>query len=128
MTTQIMLTFYRAAIQSVLTFSITVWFGSITVKEKTAFRIIGRDLHSLESLYQQRHLGRAILTSHDSSHPAHDLFDPLSSSRHFRSIETRTNRFSSSFFSLAVQALSKQKLFFSHLYFTHIPLSNVFLS
>ena len=54
---EIMLTFYRAAIESVLTFSITVWFRSITVKEKfgldrvkTASRIIGRDLTSLESL------------------------------------------------------------------------------
>ena len=100
-----MLTFYRAVIDTVLTFSITVWFGSITVKEKlglnrvvkTASRIIGRDLHILESLYQQRLLGRAILISHDPFHPVHDLFDPLPSSRRFRSIKTRTNRFSSSF-------------------------------
>ena len=103
LTTQIMLTFYRAAVESVLTFSIIVWFGSITVKEKlilnrvvkTAFRIIGRDIPSLESLYQQRLLGRATLISHDSSRPAHDLFDPLPSSRRFRSIKTRTNRFCS---------------------------------
>ena len=50
LTTQIMLTFYRVTIENVLTFSITVWFGFITVKEKlrlnrvvkTAFRIISR--------------------------------------------------------------------------------------
>ncbi|KAK2186906.1 hypothetical protein NP493_185g06015 [Ridgeia piscesae] len=85
LTTQIMLTFYRAAIESVLTFSLTVWFGSVTVKEKvrlnrvvkTASRIMGRELPSLESLYQQRLSGRAVLISHDSSHPAHVLFDPL---------------------------------------------------
>ena len=100
-----------------LTFSISVWFGSITQKEtlrlnrvvKTASRIIGRDLPSLEILYQQRLLGRATLISQDTSHPAHDLFEPLPSSRRFRSIKTRTNRFSTSFFPLAVQALSKQK-------------------
>ena len=98
---QIIMTFYRATIESVLTFSLTVWFGSITMKEtlrlhrviKTASRIIGRDLPSLEALYQQRLLGRAILISHNSSHPAHDLFDPL---RRFRSIKTRTNRFNTS--------------------------------
>ncbi|KAK2177780.1 hypothetical protein NP493_578g00012 [Ridgeia piscesae] len=103
LTTQIILTFYRAAVESVLTFSIIVWFGSITVKEKlilnrvvkTAFRIIDRDIPSLESLCQQRLLGRATLISHDSFHPAHDLFDPLPSSRRFRSIKTRTNRFRS---------------------------------
>ena len=32
LTTQITLNFYKAVIESVLTFSITVWFGSITVK------------------------------------------------------------------------------------------------
>ena len=74
----IMFTFHRATVESVLTFSVTVWFGTITVKEKlrlnrvvkTASRIIGRDLPSLESLYQQRLLGRAIFICHDSSHPA----------------------------------------------------------
>ena len=34
-------------------------------------------LPSLEILYQQRLLGRATLISQDSSHPAHDLFEPL---------------------------------------------------
>ena len=61
LTTHIMLTFYRAIIESVLTFSIKVWLGSITVKEKlrlnrvvkTASRIIGKDLPSLESFYHQ---------------------------------------------------------------------------
>ena len=33
--TPIMLTFYRAAIESVLTFSIIVWLGTITVKESS---------------------------------------------------------------------------------------------
>ena len=116
LTTPVMLNFYTAVIESVLTFSITVWFGSITQKEtfrvnrvvKTASRIICRDLPSLEILYQQRLLGRATSISQDSSHPVHDLFEPLPSSRRFRSIKTRTNRFSgTSFFLLAVQALSK---------------------
>ena len=105
LTTQTMLTFCRSPIESVLTFSITVWFGYTTVKEKlrlnrvvkTASRIMGRDLPSLESLYQQRLFGRVILISHDSSHPPHDLFNLLPFSRLFRSIKTRTNRFSTSF-------------------------------
>ncbi len=117
LTTKVMPNFYRAVIESVLIFSITVWFGSITQKGtlrinrvvKTASRIIGRYLPNLEILYQQRLLGRATLISQDSSHPAHDLFEPLPSSRRFRTIKTRTNRFSTSFFPLAVQALSKQK-------------------
>ena len=105
LTTQVMLNFYRAVIESALIFSITVWFWLITQKEtlrlnrvvKTSSRIISRDLSSLEILYQQCLLGRATLISHDSSHPAHDLFEPLPSSRRFRSIKIRTNRFSTSF-------------------------------
>ena len=42
-------------------------------------------------------LGRASLISHDSSHPAHDVSDPLQSSRRVSSIKTSTNRFSSGF-------------------------------
>ena len=112
-----MLNFYRAVIESVLVFSVTVWFKSIIQKEtlrlnrvmKTASRIIGRDLPSLEILYQQRLLERATLISQDSSHPAHNLFEPLPSSRRLRSTKTTTSRFSTSFFPLAVQALSKQE-------------------
>ena len=37
LTPQIMLTFYRAAIERVWTFSVTVWFGSITVNEKLRY-------------------------------------------------------------------------------------------
>ena len=110
LTTQIMLTFYRAAIESVLTFSITLWFGSITAKEKDQIVQIGKScLPNLESLNKQGMFERAIIVSHDSSHPTHHLFDPLPSSRRFRSITTRTNRFSSSLFPLAIQSLSKQK-------------------
>ncbi|KAK2173940.1 hypothetical protein NP493_839g01083 [Ridgeia piscesae] len=85
-----MLNFYRAVIESVLIFSIT---QKETLRlnrvVKTASQFIGRDLPSLEILHLQRLLGRATLISQDSSHPAHDLFEPLPSSRRFRSIKTR---------------------------------------
>ena len=46
---------------------------------ETQHDIIGKDLPGLESLHQQRLLGTVILISRDSSHPAHELFDPLPS-------------------------------------------------
>ena len=114
-----MLNFYWAVIERVLTFSITVSFGSI--KEGKA-----QIEQSCKKCFQNNRqwppqswiivstapVNKAILISQDSSHPAHDLFDPLPPSRRFRSIKTTTNRFSSSFFPLAIQALSKQKWFF----------------
>ena len=73
--------FYRAftELQLSVLISITVRFGSITQREMLRLnRVvkIGRDLPSIEILYQQRLLGRATLISQDSSHPAHDLFEP----------------------------------------------------
>ena len=54
--------FYRAVVESVLTFSITVWYSGTTQKDraklnrivKTASKIIGDDLQTLESLFKTR--------------------------------------------------------------------------
>ena len=59
MNQKILLQFYRAAVESVLTFAITVWYGSATKEDKgrlesvvkTASEIIGRQLPSVESVY-----------------------------------------------------------------------------
>ena len=129
-----MLNFYRAVIESVLTFSITVWFGSITQKEtlrlnrvvKTASRIIGRDLPSLEILYQQRLLGRATLISQDTSHPAHDLFKIshlVADSDPSKSGPTALVRA----FSHSRSSPVKTGVIFSHPQQTHSPLSDEFL-
>ena len=79
-----------------------------------------QNLPSLESLYQQRLLGRASLISRDSSHPAHDLFDPLPSSRRFRSFKTRTNKFSSSFPPPSRTNPVKTEVILFPIYSTHI--------
>ena len=79
------------------------------LKRLRSFGLTTQTMLNFEIVYQQRLLGRATLISQDPSHPAHDLFEPLPSCRRFRSIKTRTNRFSTSFPPLAVQALSKQK-------------------
>ncbi|KAK7495435.1 hypothetical protein BaRGS_00013374, partial [Batillaria attramentaria] len=80
-----------AVIESVLTFSITVWYGSITAKKKLrlnkARRIIGKQLPSLD--FQQRLLRRVVI-SHDPFHPAYVLFKRLPSGRRFRSVRTKT--------------------------------------
>ncbi|KAK2188222.1 hypothetical protein NP493_139g01015 [Ridgeia piscesae] len=55
-----MLNFYRAVIESVLIYKETLRLNKVV---KTASRIIGRELPSLEILYQQRLLGKATLIS-----------------------------------------------------------------
>ena len=89
--------FYRAFTESVLTFSITVWFGSASIHNKnmlerivkTASKITGSKLPSIESVYTTRTHRKATTTISDSTHPANHLFESLPSSKRFRSIKTR---------------------------------------
>ena len=105
---------YRAVIESVLTFSITVWFGSASIHHKnmlegivqTASKITGSKLPSIDSVYTTRTLHKATTTISDSTHPANHLFESLTSGKQFRSIKTRTTRFSNSFYRKAVQTKS----------------------
>ena len=106
--------FYRSIIESILTFSITIWFGNTTQADrqklnkvvKTASKIIGKELPSLESLFQERTLKKAKSIVRDSTHPANELFELLPSGRRYRSIKARTNRMRDSFYPIAVNTLT----------------------
>ncbi|KAK3543794.1 hypothetical protein QTP70_027263 [Hemibagrus guttatus] len=90
--------FYSAVIESVLCTSITVWFGSATKSDigrlqrtvRTAERIIGAPLPTLQELYTSRVRKRALKITLDPSHPGHILFDLLPSGRRYRAATTRT--------------------------------------
>ena len=76
--------FYRAVIENVLTFSITVWFGSSSIHKnmlegivKTASKITGSKLPSIESIYTTCTLRKATTIISDSTHPANHLFESL---------------------------------------------------
>ncbi len=84
--------FYSAVIESVLCSSITVWFGSASKSDirrmqrtvRTAERIIGVHLPSLQDLYYSRVKKRAGNIITDPSHPGHDLFALLPSGRRYQ--------------------------------------------
>uniref|UniRef100_A0A673GSV0 Reverse transcriptase domain-containing protein n=1 Tax=Sinocyclocheilus rhinocerous TaxID=307959 RepID=A0A673GSV0_9TELE len=92
--------FYSAIIESILCTSITVWFSSATKSDlrrlqrvvRTAERIIGTTLPSLQELYLSRVSKRAGKITLDPSHPAHSLFELLPSGRRYRALSTRTTR------------------------------------
>ena len=98
----------------VLTKGIIVWYGNITVEDKarlqrivnTASKIIGTELTSVETLYQERFLKQAESIVSDVHHPGSSLFELMKSGRRYRSITTRTNRFCNSFFPSAVRAMN----------------------
>ncbi|KAI4903872.1 hypothetical protein NFI96_022133, partial [Prochilodus magdalenae] len=111
---RILVDFYRCTIESILTNCISVWYGSCSASDrkalqrvvKTAQRITGTQLPTIESVYQKRCLSRARSIIKDPSHPNHELFTLLPSGRRYRSLRSRTNRLRKSFFPEAVTLLN----------------------
>ena len=104
--------FYRAVTESVLTFSITVWYGSVAVHNKNMLEgIVEIKDHWLktslvESDYTNLTLHKATTIISDSIHTANHLFESFSSVKRFRSIKSRTTCFSNGFYPKAVQIKS----------------------
>ena len=102
--------FYRATVESILCFSVTVWFSGVTARDKDqlerlvrqASRIVGCELPPIAPLYNSRLIKRARGIVSDPSHPANHLFVLLPSGRRFRALKCRTSRFRNSFFPEAV--------------------------
>ena len=88
----VLLNFYRSIIESILTSSITVWFDKAHKHDllklmsvvKTAEKIIGTNLPSLEQIYVQRVERKTNLILNDSSHPSHKYFEFLPRGRRMR--------------------------------------------
>ncbi|KAK9535993.1 hypothetical protein VZT92_005818 [Zoarces viviparus] len=110
--------FYTAIIESILCSSITVWYVASTAKDKgrlqriirSAERVIGCNVPSLQDLFASRTLKRARNIVADPSHPGHDPFVPLPSDRRLRSIRTKTSRHTNSFFPSAVGLINKARV------------------
>ena len=106
--------FYKSTIESVLCFSISVWYGNLSQKDKhrlnrivnISSKIIGLELPTLESIYVRRLTKRASNILKDDTHPAYKLFEVLPSGRRYRSIATKTNRFRYSTFPQTMTILS----------------------
>ena len=88
----ILLHFYKAIIQSILTSSILVWFDRATQHDlsklsaiiKQSERIIGLPLPSLEEIFLERLSRKTKLIFNDDSHPASKYFTFLRSGRRLK--------------------------------------------
>ncbi|KAK3536977.1 hypothetical protein QTP86_029474 [Hemibagrus guttatus] len=115
---KMLVNFYTAIIESILTSSITVWFAAAIARDKanlqrvihSAEKVIGCSLPSLQELYVSRSRRRAAKIAADPSHPGNELFWSLPSGKGFRSIRTRTSRHKNSFFPTAVNLLNSAPL------------------
>ena len=110
----IMVQFYRAIIESVLTSSHSVWYDSASARSKArlqrvvraAERIIGCPLPSIKDLHSSRSRRKAVKITADPSHPADCLFNRLPSGRRYRAIMTKTSRHLNSFFPQAIALIN----------------------
>ncbi len=111
----ILTTFYRGTIESVLTSSITVWYGNCSAADRktlqrtvnTAAKIIGAPLPSILDIFIARCSSKTNSIMKDPPpHPSHSLFQLLPSGRRYRSIRARSARLLNSFFPQAVRALN----------------------
>ncbi|XP_061132396.1 uncharacterized protein LOC133152636 [Syngnathus typhle] len=113
---ELLKTFYTAIIQSVFCTSITVWFGSASKQDKhrlqrtirTAEKIIGINLPSIQDLYLSRTRKRATSISTDPSHPGCSLFELLPSGRRYRAWYAKTSRHRDNFFPQAVALMNSR--------------------
>ncbi|KAK3516192.1 hypothetical protein QTP70_005691 [Hemibagrus guttatus] len=89
---KMLVNFYTAIIESILTSSITVWFAAATARDKaklqrvihSAEKVIGCSLPSLQELYVSRSRRRAAKITADPSHPGNELFQSLPSGKRLR--------------------------------------------
>ncbi|KAL3050839.1 hypothetical protein OYC64_001162 [Pagothenia borchgrevinki] len=114
MDSRILCNFYRCTIESILTGSMTAWYGSCTALNrkalqrvvKTAQNITRMELPSMEDLYSQRLRKKSLRITKDPHHPSHKLFCLLPSGRRYRSIRTKTTRLRDSFIPQAIRLLN----------------------
>ena len=106
--------FYSSYIHSVISFSIICWFGNLSIKDKnslgkivkTASKIIGTQLESLESFFNRQLVLRARAIIHDEDHPLFSEYTLLPSGLRFAAPRATKNRYRFSFVPASIRALN----------------------
>ena len=108
--------FYKAVVESVITFSICCWYGlcsnsdrSKIVKIIKAAHRIGCTTISLNTLYTKAVLKKILIIMSNDHHPLFSYFNFLPSGIRLRSIPSRTKRLNSSFVLNAIRIFNSSK-------------------
>lgn len=107
-----MQTFYSSAIESTITYGLTVWYVGCSTADEKALRFAEKTIGcSLPwKTLQTLDIIRAKKIIKDSSHHGHHHIELMHSVRRKKSIETRTNRLLYSVLPKAIQSLNKHTL------------------
>ncbi len=112
----ILLSFYYSFIESIVTFSITCWFQSVSLQNRNRLqsvvtvcsKIIDLSVRSLTQIYDQQTLRLASKIIKDPSHVLHSAFEWLPSGRRLRCPACRTQRRRATFVPKAMLLLNSQ--------------------
>jgi hypothetical protein len=112
---QVLESVYRSLIESILTFNLIVWFGALTVRDKsrlgrvvkTASRIVGTPQKQLCDLYTMTVKKKAQKIMADSSHPLSQHFELLPSGQRLKKPVAKKNAYAKSFVPTAVTVLNE---------------------
>ena len=115
----ILINFYKAIIESILTASILVWYGKITQMDlaklnsivHSAEKLIGCELSTLGSIFRERAACRTRAIMNDCYHPAKKYFRWLPSERRLKSF-SGTKRFLNSTYPCSVRLFNKSSPIF----------------
>ena len=114
----IMLLFYRAAIESIIRYGITTWFGNLSVKLKSqlqnlikrAGKIIGmQPPSSLQEIFEETAMRQCLKITRDPNHLLHSEYELLPSGRRYRLPKCRMNRYTFSFVPLSIKSLNSRR-------------------
>ena len=112
----IMLIFYRASIESILRYSISSWFGNLTVKFKSqisrlakmAGKIMGLSSPPItpQAIFEQAISRLAQNIVSDPSHVLNQEYVVMRSGRRYRTPKCKYNRYKHSFVPLSIKLLN----------------------
>lgn len=113
----IMILFYKAAIESIVRYGMVVWFGNLSVKLKSSLqtlikragKIIGQvQSTTLNELFVEAVKKHSFKIINDPNHVLCSEYEMMPSGRRYRLPNCRLNRFKFSFVPLSIKILNDQ--------------------
>ena len=113
----IMELFYRAIVQSIMSFSVICWYGNCSLESKhkltriieMCVRLGVKNAQPLDEIYTKCVVQRCKVIANDELHPLHASYAMLPSGRRWRSTKARTARYANSFIPSSIRVLNKLK-------------------
>ena len=111
--------FYTSVVQSVISFSITCWFGNCTMESKNKLSKIIKycsklgvqNVQSLSEIYDKYSLHRCNIIYNDCEHPLNCNYKILPSGRRLECIKSRTSRYARSFVPNSIKLINNEHSF-----------------